>query len=222
VGAGLRTLAPALILQGMGVFSRRVDAMVVALTWKRSVVVEQGHWSSRRTAWKPHGDNVRNLRTVETVEPAIVVDANLTIRGSSVLQPKSDEVMTKNTYYEYEELQWRKLRSFSARGDSAQDVHWPEFALEPEQRVSERREAYHAKFSAGDPASCDVAEYMAELDEAKWRTLRVGRLCRLTVSAFGDEVKQVALARDGRTRALPVQVRPRRTMDGLGQQPQAG
>jgi hypothetical protein len=205
----------------MGVFSRRVDAIVVALTWKRSVVVEQGHWSSRRTPWKPHGDNIRNLRAAEAVEPAIVVEANLTIRGSSVLQPKSNEVMTKNTYYEYEEFEWRKLRSFSARGDSPQDVHWPEFALEPEQRISERRETYHAMFSVGDPGSDGGAEYTAELDEATWRTLRVGRLCRLTVSAFGDEVKQVALARDGRTRALPVQLRPRRTLDGLGQQAQA-
>jgi hypothetical protein len=194
--------APALILQVMGVFSRRVDATVVALTWKRSVVVEQGHWSSRRTPWKPHGDNIRNLRAVAAVEPEIVIEGNMRRAGAAMPLSKSDEVLTKNTYYEYEEFEWRKLRSFSARGESPHDVHWPEFALEPEQRISERREAYHAMFSAGDPGSSSdadgAAEYTAELDEATWRTLKVGRQCRLTVGAFGDEVKRVALARDGR------------------------
>jgi hypothetical protein len=48
----------------MSVLARHVDAVVVALNWKRTVVVEQGRWLSRSTAWKPHGDNIRNLRTV--------------------------------------------------------------------------------------------------------------------------------------------------------------
>jgi hypothetical protein len=35
----------------MGVFSRHVDAPVVAPSWRRTVVIEQGRWESRRTAW---------------------------------------------------------------------------------------------------------------------------------------------------------------------------
>lgn len=42
-----------------------------------------------------------------------------------------------------------------------------------------------AKFSAGADG------YTAELDEATWRKLRIGRRCRLTVGAFSDEVKEV-------------------------------
>jgi hypothetical protein len=185
------------MLRSMAVFSRRVDATVVALTWKRSVVVEQAHWVPRRTAWKPHGDNVRNLRTVQVNEPGIMSD--VPVRGAGLQRTKSGEVLTTNTYYEYEELRWRRLRSFSAKGDGPEDVRWPEYTLEPEQRISEQRATYHATFSvagaaspssAGDPGS-GAAEYTAELDEATWRALEAGRQCRLTVGAFSDEVKRV-------------------------------
>ncbi len=51
------------------------------------------------------------------------------------------------------------------------------------------REAYRAKFSASADGGGD--EYVAELDEAMWRTLEVDMRCRLKVGAFSDEVKQV-------------------------------
>lgn len=97
--------------------------------------------------------------------------------------------MAKHTYFEYEELKWQRYRSFSAGGDGPADVRWPEHALGPERRISERREAYRAKFSAG--ADGDGDQYAAELDEATWRKLKVGKRCRLKVSALTDEVKQV-------------------------------
>ena len=175
------------IRKGMSVFSRHVDAAVVALNWKRTVVIEQGRWESRHTAWKPHGDNVRNLRAVQDVEPNVVLDRDREVRG--VPQSAGREVMAKYTYFEYEEFEWHKYRSFSAKGDSPADVRWPEYTLEPDQRISERRETYRAKFSAGAAGGMD--EYMTELDEATWRTLEVGLRCRLKVSAFSDEVKQV-------------------------------
>jgi hypothetical protein len=89
--------------------------------------------------------------------------------------------------FEYEELEWHRYRSFSADGDSTADVRWPEHALEPGQRISERRETYHAKFSA----NADGDEHLTELDEATWRTLKVGLKCRLKMGSFSDEVKQV-------------------------------
>jgi hypothetical protein len=55
---------------------------------------------------------------------------------------KTHEVMTKHTYFEYEEFEWHKYRSFSAKGDGTADVRWPEYTLEPDQRISERRETY--------------------------------------------------------------------------------
>jgi hypothetical protein len=183
------------MLRSMAVFSRRVDATVVALTWKRSVVVEQAHWVPRRTAWKPHRDNVRNLRTVQVKEGEITSDRSLIpgLRAGS-MPATSREVLGEHTYYEYEELQWRRLRSFSAKGDGPEDLRWPVYTLEPEQRISEKRETYHATFSvarsAGDAGS-GAAEYTAELDEATWRALEAGRQCRLTVGTFSDEVKQV-------------------------------
>lgn len=185
----------------MGVFSRHVDAVVAGLSWTRTVVVEQGRWHSRRTAWKPqHGDTVRNLRTVQATEPELVWGGDSRRAGASMPKGKSREVMEKHTYFEYEEFEWHKYRSFSARGESTADVRWPEYTLEADQRISEQRETYHAKFSAGTDG--DDSEYAAELDEATWRALKVGQKCRLTVGAFSDEVKQVTPPprRDGRGR----------------------
>jgi len=173
----------------MSLFSRRIDAVVVALSWMRTVVIEQGHWESRRTAWKPRGVTVRNIRTVQCIEPDIVFDADVSRSDGEVPGSKSRAVMAKHVYFEYEELRWHRYRSFSAKGDSPADVRWPEYALGPDQRISERREAYRAKFSAGADGGED--EHVTELDEATWRTLEVGIRCRLTVGAFSDEVKQV-------------------------------
>jgi hypothetical protein len=184
-----RTLPRSATVNGMSVFARHVDAAVVALSWTRTVVIEQGRWHSRRTAWKPHADNVRNLRAVHKTEPEIVVEGTLRRAGASMPKGKSHEVMAEHTYFEYEEFQWHKYRSFSARGDSTAGVHWPEHTLEPDQRVSERRETYHAKFSV--TADGGEREYLTELDQATWRTLKVGKKCRLAVGAFSDEVKQV-------------------------------
>jgi hypothetical protein len=183
----------------VSVFSGHVDAVVTALSWRRTVVIEQGRWQSRRTDWKPHGDGVRNIRTVRAVEPDLIFDTHTDRRGGSARQSGSHEVMEKHTYFEYEEFGWHKYRSFSAQGDGPADVRWPERALGPDQRISERRAAYRAKFSAGGEDSED--EYAAELDEATWQTLKVGMRCRLKVGALSGEVKQVipvAAKKDGR------------------------
>jgi hypothetical protein len=173
----------------MSMFARHVDAKVVTLSWRRTVVVEQGFWEFRRTSWKPHGDNVRNVRTLHTTEPDIVGGRGSMRPALNTGAPRGSsahEVMAEHTYFEYEELVWRKHRSYSAKGDGPGDLHWPEFTLGPDQREGERRESYRATFDAGGD------EYRAELDEATWRTLkRIGRRCRLKVSGLSGEVKHV-------------------------------
>src|ERR1700761_8783584 len=163
--------------RSVSVFSGHVDVVVTALSWRRTVVIEQGRWQPRRTDWKPHGDGVRNIRTVRVVEPGLIFDTHTDRGGGSARRSGSHEVMDKHTYFEYEELRWHKYRSFSSQGDSAAGVCWPEYALGPDQRISERREAYRARFSAGGGDGQD--EYTAELGEATWRTLAVGLPCRL-------------------------------------------
>jgi hypothetical protein len=176
----------------MSVLSRHVDAVVVSLSWKRTVVIEQGRWLSRNTAWKPpHGATVRNLRTVHRTEPDIVGGSH----GSRARMPanRAYEVMADHTHFLYEEFEWHKYRTFSAKGDTPADVHWPEHTLEPDQRISERRETYHANFAV----NADGDEYITELDEATWRTLKVGKRYRLKVGLLSDEVLQVSPANDG-------------------------
>jgi hypothetical protein len=173
----------------VAVFSRQVDVVVTALSWRRAVMVEQGRWRSRRTAWKPaHGANVRNLRVVRKLEGDIEIEAGMSRAGASMPASRSDEVFSKHTIFEYEEFEWRKYRTFSAKGEGTADVAWPGPALEADQRITERRESYQATFAV---KGSDEDEYVTELDEATWRRLRVGRRCRLKIGAFGDEVKEV-------------------------------
>ena len=179
----------------MSVFARHIQATVIALHWRRTVAIEQGYWESRSTAWKPHGDNVRNLRTVHSAEPDIVGGGGRRLAGASMPKSRTHEVVSQHTHFEYEELNWHKFRSFTAKGDGPADLHWPEYTLEPDQRISERRESYRATFSTAATTDVDDAdEFTTELDEPTWRTLKVGRRYRLKVSAFGGEVRQVTLA----------------------------
>lgn len=181
----------------MSVFARHIQATLVALQWRRTVVVEQGLWESRSTAWKPHGDNVRNLRTVHGVEADIVGGGSMRRAGASMPDSRAREVVSQHTHFEYEELHWHMYRSFTAKGDGPADLRWPEYTLQPDQRISARRESYRATFSAdggGSHGGHGGGEFTAELDEATWRTLKVSRRYRLKVSAFNDEVKQVTLA----------------------------
>ncbi len=163
--------------------------MVAALSWRRTVVVEQGRWQSRRSDWKPHGDAVRNVQAVAKVEPSLVFDTHTNQRAGGARRSGSREVMEKHTYFEYEEFHWRKYRSFSVQGDGPADVRWPEYTLGPDQRISEQREVYRVRFSAG--GADREGEYGTELDQATWRTLKVGLRCRLKVGALSGEVKQV-------------------------------
>ena len=157
-------------------------------------MVEQGHWESRRRPSRPPGkETIRNVQVVKVLESETAVDGSSMGDGYSGPGVSSRDVLAKHTYFEYEELTWRKYRSFRVNGDTSDDVRWPEPDLAPGQRVSERREAYRAKFAVG------AEEYRAELDEATWRKLRVGQRCRLELSALTDEVKKVDTRRnDGR------------------------
>jgi hypothetical protein len=174
-------------------FARHIQATVIALNWRRTVVIERGVWESRSTLWKPHADNVRNLRAVNSNEPEMVGGQTWTdmpgVPGA-VGGRESHEVLSRHTHFEYEELNWHKDRLFTAKGDSPDDLCWPEYTLEPNQQVCERREHYQATFSA----DADGRESTTEFDEATWRTLKVGRKYRLEVGAFSDEVKQVTPA----------------------------
>jgi hypothetical protein len=113
--------------------------------------------------------------------------------GASMPKSRAYEVMAEHTYFEYEEFEWHKYRTFSAKGETSADVHWPECTLETDQRISERRETYHAKFSV----NADGDGYVTELGESTWRTLKVGKRYRLKVGLLSDEVLQVSSASDG-------------------------
>ena len=122
------------------------------------------------------------------VEPDLIFDTHTDRRGGSARQSGSHEVMDKHTYSSTRSSGGASTGRSVPKGTSPADVRWPEHTLGPDQRVSERREAYRAKFSACGEDSED--EYAVELDEATWQTLKVGQRCRLKVGTLSGEVKQ--------------------------------
>ena len=138
-------------------FSRQVDVVVTALSWRRTVVVEQGRWRSRRTAWKPaHGENVRNLRAVQKLEPDIEIEAGMRRAGASMPPSRSHEVLAKHTIFEYEEFEWQVPASAPrATARPTCTGRHPE----ADQRITERRETYHATFAV---KGSDEDEYLTE------------------------------------------------------------
>jgi hypothetical protein len=77
-------------------FARHIQATLVTLNWRRTVVIERGVWESRSAAWKPHGNNVRNLRTLHSNEPGIVGGANWSGRPGA-LQPSVQRAIPAGT-----------------------------------------------------------------------------------------------------------------------------
>ena len=72
-------------------------------------------------------------------------------------------------------------------GTDQDGVAWPEFSLEPHERVARREASYSATFTAGDKS------YQATLPEQEWRALSPGGGCQLTLRLFGG-VKKVTPA----------------------------
>ena len=82
------------------------------------------------------------------------------------------------------------------RGTSLRPLSGVSLTLIADQRVSGRREAYRATFASG-PGDDDA--FTAEVDEATFRTLAVGRRCRLKRGALAGDGRQVTpVMRDGR------------------------
>jgi hypothetical protein len=98
--------------------------------------------------------------------------------------PTTRQELQFRDYYTYEELEWRKGRSLTAGGTDPSAVTWPDYALDPGERVRDKRESYQAAFAAGDKG------YEADLPEQEWRILEPGGSCILTLGLFGG-VKKV-------------------------------
>lgn len=108
---------------------------------------EQENWVEERSDWKPWGET-RNV----TSHKRSYWDKNGTVQTQT---------------YTCESKQWRECRTLTSAGTDRGDVHWPQYTLEPGERVFAQGETYPVTFSTAEK------EYEKTLDETRWRALRV-------------------------------------------------
>lgn len=199
----------------MALFGKRqVQARVTGVAWSRVVQLECQEWVAKRRSWVP-SDDVRNVQrhsesyweTVTDTQPLGMQMPGLQqpgmpqqgmpgmqqpgmpgtggLPGSSMPQTRTE--LRSRTYFTYEALEWHQGRSLRAWGTAQEDVAWPEYSLEPRERVGNREESYSATLMAGDK------RYEVALPEQEWRALPPGGSCQLTLGLLGG-VKKVTPA----------------------------
>jgi hypothetical protein len=174
----------------MALFRRHIDAEATALAWTRTVDFEQQQWMSKRSEWQPRGETRNVQRHQETYWETVTdwqpgpPDADGTPGPD---QSTTRQELRTRTVYTYEALEWVQGRTLTASGTDRDDVGWPEYELEPGERVRSQTEAYSVTFTG--PAK----KYEATLDETQWRTLTLGTTYRLSLGLLGG-VRQVTPA----------------------------
>ena len=147
--------------------------------------MEQQEWVSKRSGLQPGGET-RNVerhqeRYWETVNDWVPGPPNADgTPGPQTPVPRQEK--RTRTFYTYEELEWHESRTLTASGADRDEVHWPDYALAPGERVRRKAETYSGTFTASDKSD---KQYEATLDEAQWRTLNRGTTYRLHLGLLG-------------------------------------
>jgi hypothetical protein len=144
----------------MALFRRHIDAEVTAFAWSKTVKTEQEVWVEESSDWKPWGE-IRNVTSHER-----------TYRDSQ-------GVLRTDTSYTYESHQVWEGRTLTSSGTDRDDVHWPDYTLQPGERVYAKWETYSAAFTTRGK------QYEKELDEPQWRALTLAATYRLSLGPLG-------------------------------------
>lgn len=174
----------------MALLRRHVDAEATALAWTRTVGIEQQEWVSKRSEWKPGGDT-RNVERHQESHWETVTEWEPGQAGADGMpgpqQPVTRQELRTRTFYLYETLEWRESRTLTASGADQDDVSWPDYELDPGERVRRQVETYSVTFTG--PGK----QYETTLDESQWRGLALGTTYRLGLGLLG-RVREVTPA----------------------------
>jgi hypothetical protein len=162
---------------------RSVDALVTAVRWSRTVQLERLEWVAKRRDWGPP-EGARNVKQhTETywaspTDPVSPSAPTMTGGPGAGVSPTRTELRTR-VYYTYEAQVWHKGRSLQASGYGGSDAKWPDYTLQPGERVRDRRETYSVTFTAGDK------QYEKEFPEQEWHAFAPGDACHLSLGLLG-------------------------------------
>jgi hypothetical protein len=174
----------------MALFRRHAAAVLVAVSWQRSIDIEHQDWVERRSQARPLADDVeqdvRNERQEKEVYYETVTEYETTTDsdGNTTTVPMKHKERRTRMVWVYDHLEWCPSRTVEASGDSHADVDWPQYTLEDRERPGEQHETYTAVFeTAREGKNAKTRE--AELDEETWRSLAMGASYHLDLGVFG-------------------------------------
>jgi hypothetical protein len=176
----------------MALFGKRqVVAQVTGLTWSRVVQMERRQWEPKRGAFVPPGETRNVQKHTEqfwgTAAGIIPGQPNANGMPGQPVPGVQQELQTR-VYYTYEVLEWRKGRTLTADGTDPSTVSWPDYTLDPGERVRGTKEDYHVTVAAGDK------HYETSLPEGQWRDLEPGASYDLAIGLFGG-IKKITPVR---------------------------
>jgi hypothetical protein len=148
----------------MAIFRRHIDAEATAFAWTKTVKTEQEDWAEERSEWQPWGE-VRNVESHQ----------------ETYWDPNGN--WRTRTFYTYESHQWYEGRALTSSGADRDDVHWPEYALRPGERVYAKWETYSVTLTTPEK------KYEKTLDESQWRALTPGATYRVGLGLLGMSAK---------------------------------
>lgn len=177
----------------MALFGKRqVKAQVLSLSWRRVIQMDRQVWERTRSTVRPTGA-VKDLeRHVEQYWETVTHSHPGTADGTGATGSPTTtrrQVERTRSYFTYEELVWIKGRTLTAKGTDPSAVAWPEYTLEPNERISGREEAHEVIFAAGERT------YAASPPEEEWRDLEPGASYVLTLGRMLDIIEKIAPAR---------------------------
>jgi hypothetical protein len=183
----------------MALFHRHPDAVLLSVSWKRSIDMEQQEWVEHKSEARPipfDDVKLRNERQEKEVYYETVYEyETVTDSDGSHTERLAHKERRTRMVWKWEQLDWCPGRTVEASGDSQDHVRWPDCALAKGEREGERHEEYEAVFevSRGSGEAGKTHKWTLD-DEETWGALEVGAGYHIDLGLFGG-VKSAAKAR---------------------------
>jgi hypothetical protein len=179
----------------MALFHRHPDAVLISVSWKRSIDMEQQEWGEKKSEARqlPFDDvELRNERQEkETYWETVYEWETVTDSDGSHTERVARKERRTRMVWKWEQLDWCPGRTVEASGDSQDDVEWPSYTLADRERAGEQHEEYAAVFETSRGSGKHGKTHEGSLDEATWRSLEIGALYHIELGLLGG-VKSVA------------------------------
>lgn len=203
IGCGLFVLIGLLVIVGAFAFLWKKDASVEATghQWTREIEIErhaevtESEWCDKMPAGAKNIKRTREKRSTRQVQDGEdcsmrkVDQGDGTYKETRECKPRYRDEPVYDDKCRYSIARWVKDRTEKATGGDTTNPQWPEVRLRTGtclgcERESKRTETYRVRFRN----EADGKELTCELDESRWRSIKVGSRFKSRVSVIAGSL----------------------------------